>query len=259
MEGGGAGVTYTHITLGKWCVQLHALAFFTSEARAPWATAKHDSLDLHFNMISRTEYYKHSASNSIAFFEQLTAFQRVKKFQDPSLRRTQIFKPLTEARQGTISLASWIQYTLIQPTSTTRTYVLILLSCVQLSLITFSYVIKVPWTSSVWSRVGRGMANAASRRPLTAKVQVRTGSIHIGFVVDKVALGQVFRRVLRFFLSILFHRGSSYLYITTCWMSNGPVGGRISETSFHPIDMNNMNNTMRTTCPVHFFSLIRSP
>jgi hypothetical protein len=34
------------------------------------------------------------------------------------------------------------------------------------------------------------MAQAVSRRPLT-------GSVHVGFMVDKVALGQVFVRVLR--------------------------------------------------------------
>jgi hypothetical protein len=33
------------------------------------------------------------------------------------------------------------------------------------------------------------------------------------WVVDKVALGQVFLRVLRFYLSISFHRGSPYSYI----------------------------------------------
>jgi hypothetical protein len=34
-------------------------------------------------------------------------------------------------------------------------------------------------------------------------------SVHVGFVVDKVALGQVSVRVLRFPLSVSFHRGSS--------------------------------------------------
>jgi hypothetical protein len=42
------------------------------------------------------------------------------------------------------------------------------------------------------------MAQAVSRRPLTAEVPVRFRSVHVGFVVDKVALGQVFPRVLRF-------------------------------------------------------------
>jgi hypothetical protein len=39
--------------------------------------------------------------------------------------------------------------------------------------------------------MGRAMVQVVSRRPLTAEARVRTGSIHVGSVVDKVALGQV--------------------------------------------------------------------
>ena len=42
------------------------------------------------------------------------------------------------------------------------------------------------------------MAQAVSRRPPTAEAGVDPGSVHVGFVVDKVTLGQVFTRVLRF-------------------------------------------------------------
>jgi hypothetical protein len=42
------------------------------------------------------------------------------------------------------------------------------------------------------------MAHVVSRRPLTAEAQVRPGSFHVGYVVDKVALGHVSLRVLRF-------------------------------------------------------------
>jgi hypothetical protein len=45
---------------------------------------------------------------------------------------------------------------------------------------------------------GRAMAQVVSRR-LSPR---RPGSIHVGFVVDKVALGQVFLRALRFSPSI---------------------------------------------------------
>jgi hypothetical protein len=45
---------------------------------------------------------------------------------------------------------------------------------------------------------GRAMALAVSRRPLTAEAGFDAGSVHVGFVVDKVALGQVSPRVLRF-------------------------------------------------------------
>jgi hypothetical protein len=47
--------------------------------------------------------------------------------------------------------------------------------------------------------IGCAMAQAVSRRPLTAVVWVRAQVNPMGFVVDKVALGQV--------LSISFHRG----------------------------------------------------
>jgi hypothetical protein len=39
--------------------------------------------------------------------------------------------------------------------------------------------------------LGRAMAQVVSRRPLTAEARVRA-RIDVGFVVDKVALGQVF-------------------------------------------------------------------
>jgi hypothetical protein len=43
---------------------------------------------------------------------------------------------------------------------------------------------------------GRAMAQAVSRRPLTSETRVRARDV--GFVVDKVVLGQAFLRVLRF-------------------------------------------------------------
>jgi hypothetical protein len=42
------------------------------------------------------------------------------------------------------------------------------------------------------------MAQAVSRRPLTAAAWVRSQVNPVGFVVDEVALGQDFLRVLRF-------------------------------------------------------------
>jgi hypothetical protein len=50
------------------------------------------------------------------------------------------------------------------------------------------------------------MAQAVSRRPLTTKARGSVpGHVHVRFVVDKVALGQVFLRVVGFPLSISFH------------------------------------------------------
>jgi hypothetical protein len=46
--------------------------------------------------------------------------------------------------------------------------------------------------------IGRAMAQAVIRRPLTTVAWVRSQVNPVGFVVGKVALGQVFLRVLRF-------------------------------------------------------------
>jgi hypothetical protein len=45
----------------------------------------------------------------------------------------------------------------------------------------------------------RAMAQAVSQRLLTAEDRVHNRSVHIGFVVDNMTLGQVFLRVLRFY------------------------------------------------------------
>jgi hypothetical protein len=50
------------------------------------------------------------------------------------------------------------------------------------------------------------MAQVISCWPLTGE----TGVSACGFVVDKVALGQVFLHVLQFPMSISFHHGSPY-------------------------------------------------
>jgi hypothetical protein len=50
------------------------------------------------------------------------------------------------------------------------------------------------------------MAQAVSRRPLTTEARGSVpGQVHVKFVVDKVALGQVFPRVVGFLLSISCH------------------------------------------------------
>jgi hypothetical protein len=66
------------------------------------------------------------------------------------------------------------------------------------------------------------MAHVVSRRPLIVHTRFRPGSVRVGFVLDKVALGQVFLRVFfGFTLSVSFHRGFPYSY--TIWeMGNRP-------------------------------------
>jgi hypothetical protein len=54
---------------------------------------------------------------------------------------------------------------------------------------------------------GRAMAQAVSRRSLTAVARVRTRVNPVGFVVDKVALGGFFSESFGFPLSVSFHRG----------------------------------------------------
>jgi hypothetical protein len=53
------------------------------------------------------------------------------------------------------------------------------------------------------------MAQAVSRRPLTAEdTGSMPGSVHVGFVVDKVTLGLVLPKYFGFPLSVSFHRCS---------------------------------------------------
>jgi hypothetical protein len=62
----------------------------------------------------------------------------------------------------------------------------------------------------VRSQQGQAMAQAVSRRPLTAVAWVCAQVNPVGFVVDKVALGQVFLRVLQFSHQYHFTMGSTF-------------------------------------------------
>jgi hypothetical protein len=66
-------------------------------------------------------------------------------------------------------------------------------------------------------------------------------SIHVGFVVEKVALGQVFIRVLWFSpFNIIPPRLNNHII----WrMNNRPIGGQSSEAHSHSINMNNHSAT----------------
>jgi hypothetical protein len=82
------------------------------------------------------------------------------------------------------------------------------------------------------------MAQAVSRRPLNAEAGFAAWwSLHVEFVVNKVALVHVFLEFFGFTLSVSFHLGSPCSYIT--WgMNNRPAGGRSAETQSYHIDMN---------------------
>jgi hypothetical protein len=84
------------------------------------------------------------------------------------------------------------------------------------------------------------MAQAVRCRPLCAEVRFRSRVCPYG-LVENVALGQVFHRVLVF-------RPISIIppWLHTLWrMKNRPVGGRSSETQSHLIDMNNSLSSFR--------------
>jgi hypothetical protein len=82
------------------------------------------------------------------------------------------------------------------------------------------------------------MAQEFSRRPLTTDVQVRA-RIHVGFLVDKVAMVQDFLRVFlahRVIVILLF------LYTHIC---------HSSEMLSHPIDMNKKSFILMLSCHLH--------
>jgi hypothetical protein len=54
--------------------------------------------------------------------------------------------------------------------------------------------------------IGRAIAQAVSRRFPTAAARVRAWSGHVGFVVDKVALGKVFSKYFGFPCQSSFHQ-----------------------------------------------------
>jgi hypothetical protein len=86
----------------------------------------------------------------------------------------------------------------------------------------------------------KAMARAVSRRLLNA-VWVRSQVRPYEICDRKVALGKVCIRVLRFSLSISFHRGSPYSHIV--WgINNRPVRGRRLETQSNLIDMKQQNH-----------------
>jgi hypothetical protein len=80
---------------------------------------------------------------------------------------------------------------------------------------------------------GLAMAQAVSRRPPRSP-GFAPGSVHVGFVVNKVALGQCLLQVL-----LVSPVNSIRLWLNTSipsgGMNNRPAAGRSSETKYHPI------------------------
>jgi hypothetical protein len=70
--------------------------------------------------------------------------------------------------------------------------------------------LRFHYPSNTWQ--SRAMAQAVSRWPLTAKARVRARSIHVGFVVDKVALGRFSPSTSVSPANISFHQCSILIY-----------------------------------------------
>jgi hypothetical protein len=85
------------------------------------------------------------------------------------------------------------------------------------------------------------MAQEIIRPPLTAvEARVRALSVHVGFLVDKVALGLVSSEFLDFFPCQYHSIVTLHTLYITRGMNNRSISRRISNTSSHPIDMINL-------------------
>jgi hypothetical protein len=98
---------------------------------------------------------------------------------------------------------------------------------------------------SVSSRPGGAMAQAVSRRPLTAEILLR----------PQISRGQSDSVTGLSPTSSGFpchYHSNVYLYIIW-WINNMPVGGRSSETQSHLIDINNMNKQQfKSWCSIKY-------
>jgi hypothetical protein len=88
------------------------------------------------------------------------------------------------------------------------------------------YFIYFFWKSIFMNLLGRAIAEAVSRRLPTAAARARARSGHVGFVVDKGALGQVFSKYL---VSPANHSTNFSIIIITRGWHNRPAGGRSAE------------------------------
>jgi hypothetical protein len=92
----------------------------------------------------------------------------------------------------------------------------------------------LPW-------LGRLVTGLSPLRPGFA-----SGPVRVGFVVDKVALGQAFLRVLRFTPSISLHHGYPYSYIIWGMKSWWPqFRDNLTPSTQH--DMNEQSQQIRKT------------
>jgi hypothetical protein len=108
-------------------------------------------------------------------------------------------------------------------------------------------IFTVPW-------LRRLFAGFSPRRP-----GIASRSVHVGFVLDEVALRQVFLRVLRFSPVIII---PPLLHIHSCiiWgMDRGPVNGPVSHTSSHPIAVYAVHCKKENECLYRVSHVTRNP
>jgi hypothetical protein len=70
-------------------------------------------------------------------------------------------------------------------------------------------------------------------------IKIAPGSVHVGYVMGQIALGQVLTESFLSPLSTSFRRSSILIKPITWKMNNRPGGVRVSETLSHDIDVNN--------------------
>jgi hypothetical protein len=128
--------------------------------------------------------------------------------------REEIAQILKAHLRNTVTLELWMFWVILN--KITRS----IMSCYHTSSHFFSH--------RLWQWDGRAMAQAVSRRPLAAEGQVRAPFVPYGFEMDKVALGLVSLRVLRFSsVNVILPRLSRL----TWRVNNRHGGGRRSEIS----------------------------
>jgi hypothetical protein len=77
-------------------------------------------------------------------------------------------------------------------------------------------------------------------------------SVHVGFVVDELALGQVFVEVLWFLMSVSFHCCSIFTHISSgCW-TNGLLQAQFHRDIVLPHCNNNNDNSSRLVTLLKF-------
>jgi hypothetical protein len=80
---------------------------------------------------------------------------------------------------------------------------------------------------------GHAVAQAVSRQPFATKTGKAPGSVHVGIVVDKMALGQIFLRVFQFFPVSIIPPWPSIL-ISSEWWTVGPFVAAVQRHSLTP-------------------------